>query len=228
MKKVVVISLGGSLIVPEKINHNFLNNFKKTISKHFKTHQFVLVCGGGFIARRYIEALVAEKKSKIEIAKTGILATRTNARFVMELFGKLANKNLPLSLIQIKNELQKSNVVICGALRYEKNATSDTTAAEVAHFLKTDFINMTDVEGLYSENPKTNPKAKFIPKISWKDFEKKALNLSYHAGQHFVLDQQAAVLIKKNKTRTYIIGQNLKNLSNLVTGKKFKGTIIEN
>ena len=30
-KEIVVISLGGSLIIPEEINTNVLNNFKKVI-----------------------------------------------------------------------------------------------------------------------------------------------------------------------------------------------------
>ena len=35
-KKILVISLGGSLIVPEDIDVSFLKNFKKVIEKHKK------------------------------------------------------------------------------------------------------------------------------------------------------------------------------------------------
>jgi len=50
----------------------------------------------------------------------------------------------------------------------------------------------------------------------------------FKPGQHFVLDQSAAKIIKKHKIPTYIIGQDLKQLSNILTNKKFKGTIIQN
>ena len=226
MKKTIVISLGGSLIIPEKINYQFLNKFKDVLRKHYKTYKFVLVCGGGTIARKYISVLKKENKSKKELSLAGIRPTRMNARFMMQFFGKESNDKLPGNMKEIKTNLSKNKVVICGALRYESNSTSDGTAAKIARYLKTDFINMTNVQGLYTENPKKNPKAKFIPKISWKDFEKMALKLKFKAGQNFVLDQQAATLIKKHKIKTYILGPNLKNLNNFLKGKKFIGTFI--
>ena len=63
-KKVIVLSLGGSLIVPEKSNFKFLDNFVKTLRKNYHKYKFVVVCGGGSIARKYIQALRKEGKSK--------------------------------------------------------------------------------------------------------------------------------------------------------------------
>ena len=226
MKKVIVISLGGSLIVPEKINFNFLDNFKKVLEKNFRNYKFVIVCGGGTIARKYISALEKEGKSKKELSIAGIRATRMNALFMMQFFGKVANESLPTNMNSVKSHLSKNQVILCGALRYTPKSTSDTTAAHLACFLNTEFINMTNVQGLYSDNPAKNPNAKFIPKITWKDFEEKALKIKYKAGQNFVLDQTAAVLIRKNKIKTYILGEDLRNLDNLLKNKKFTGTTI--
>ena len=227
MKKIIVISLGGSLIIPEKVDLKFLDNFKKTIRKNYNKYKFVIVCGGGTIARKYISALEREGSSKKELSLAGIRATRMNALFMMQFFGKKANYSLPSNMEEVKNHLPKNSIVICGALRYTKKSTSDTTAAHLANFLHTEFINLTNVQGLYSDNPKNNPKAEFIPEISWKDFEEKALKIKYKAGQNFVLDQSAATLIRKNKIKTYILGPNLKNLDNLLKNKKFLGTSIE-
>ncbi|MBS3088476.1 UMP kinase [Candidatus Pacearchaeota archaeon] len=228
MKKVIVLSLGGSLIIPEKSNFKFLDKFVKTLRKNYKTHKFVVVCGGGSIARKYIDALKKEGKSKKELSMAGIRATRTNAQFVMQLFGKSeSNDILPKNMQEIKSNLSKNNVVICGALRYTKDSTSDSTAAALAKYLNSDFINLTNVDGLYDKNPVTDPKAKFIPKESWKDFQKRASKIKFKAGQHFVLDQKAAQIISKHKITTYIIGPKLKNLNKALKGKKFKGTIIQ-
>lgn len=226
MKKTIVISLGGSLIVPKEMDFPFLNKFRKTLQSKYKTHKFVIVCGGGVIARKYISALKKQKKSKRELSLAGIRATRMNARFMMQLFGKEANSALPTSMKQIRNDLPKNPVVFCGALRYSPKSTSDGTAAKLAQYLKTDFINMTNVKGLFSANPKTNPKARFIPSISWKDFEARALKIKFKAGQSFVLDQSAAVIIRKQKIKTYILGSN-SALNNLLSNKKFTGTTIE-
>ncbi len=225
MKKVVVVSLGGSLIVPENINFHFLDNFKKTLERNYKNYKFVVVCGGGTIARKYIDALKKEGKSARELAEAGIRATRMNALFMTQFFGNDANEKLPLDMIEVKNMLLKNQLVICGALRYEDKSTSDSTAAKLAHFLKADFVNMTNVKGLYTDNPRKHPKAKFIPKISWKEFESIALKIKYHAGQNFVLDQNAATMIRKNKTKTYILGSNAE-LDKLLKSKKFVGTAI--
>ena len=80
---------------------------------------------------------------------------------------------------------------------------------------------------LYSKNPKEHKDAKFIPKITWKEFDKRANKTKFHPGQHFVLDQTASKTILKNKITTYITGKDLKQLDNLLSNKKFKGTIIQ-
>lgn len=220
----IVISLGGSLIIPDKIDVNFLRKFRRVIIKNTRKYKFVIVCGGGSIARKYISAL--KNKPLNEQALAGIRATRANARLMMQFFGKDANDELPLSMKGVKQNLRKNKFVICGALRFAPKSTTDGTAAKLADYLQTDFINITNVDGLYTSNPKKNKSAKFIERISWKDFESITKKIKFTAGQHFVLDHSAAEVITDNKIKTYILGKNLKNLDNLLNGKKFIGTII--
>ncbi|MFH1290046.1 MAG: UMP kinase [Nanoarchaeota archaeon] len=228
MKKVIVISLGGSLIVPKKMNPSFLIKFRNTLKKHYRTHKFVIVCGGGVIARKYILALREEGSPLKELAEAGIRATRMNAHFLMQMFNRSeANDTLPKNMREVKNDLAKNNAVICGALRFAPNSTSDGTAAKLANYLKSDFINMTNVAGLYNKNPTKHKNAKFIPVISWKDFNTMASKIKFKPGQNFVLDQNAAKLIKKHKIPTYLIGSS-KDLDNVLRGKRFKGTLISN
>lgn len=227
MKKVIVLSLGGSLIIPKEINHSFLKKFKKIMEKNYLKYKFIVVCGGGSIARKYISILKKNNRPKRELALAGIRATRMNAKILMQLFGKDANSKIPKSMKEVKAQLKKNKIVFCGALRYAEQETSDGTAAKLAKLLNSNFINITNVQGLYSSNPKKNKNAKFIPKISWKDFETRALRIRYQPGQHFVLDQNASTIIKKAKIKTTIIGENLSNLDKLLKNKKFKGTIIE-
>jgi len=224
--KTIVISLGGSLIVPDSIDINFLQNFKKIIKKHKNKYRFVIVTGGGSIARKYISALKKAGKSEYLQSMAGIGTTRMNARFLTYIFGKDANQGIPHDMKSVASLLKKNNPVFCGALRYAKNETSDATSAKLARFFNCEFINLTLVSGLHDKNPLKYKNAKFIPKISWKDFEK-MVPRKFKPGQHFVLDQKAAKIIKKYKIKTYILGRNLKNLDNLLSGKKFKGTIIE-
>ena len=227
VKKTIVLSLGGSLIIPDKVDYNFLEKFKKVLIKNSKKYKFIVVCGGGIVARNYISALKKDGKNEHELSLAGIRATRMNAQFMMQLFGKrYSNESLPVDMKHVVNDIKKKTAIFCGALRYSPNETSDGTAAKLANHLKTNFINLTNVQGLYSEDPRKNKNAKFIEYENWTNFEKRALKLKFHAGQHFVLDQKAARLIKKHKIRTYILGKDLSNLNKLLNNKKFVGTTI--
>ena len=133
---------------------------------------------------------------------------------------------IPHTMKTIRNYLKNRDIIFCGALEYKQNQTSDTTSAEVAAALKCKFINLTDVPGLYNKNPKKHRDARFIPEISWKDFDKMASKIKFEPGQHFVLDQTASKIIMKHRIKTYILGGDMSQLDNLLNGKKFKGTVI--
>jgi uridylate kinase len=225
-KKVIVLSLGGSLIIPNEIDSKFINKFKKIILQHTRKYKFIIVCGGGSIARKYISVLKdAGVDEKIQ-SLSGISATRMNARFMNYFFNEDSKQEIPHKMKVLQKYIKKKNVVFCGALEYKPNQTSDSTAAGIAKVFKTIFINLTDVTGLHDKNPKEHKNAKLIPEISWKDFYKMAHKNKYSPGQHFVLDQTASKVILKNKTPTYIIGKDLNQISNILNKKKFNGTVI--
>lgn len=225
-KKVIVLSLGGSLIIPDKINVKYLKEFKKVILKNKKNYKFIIVCGGGNIARKYISALKEARMNETFQSYAGISATRTNARFMSYFFNQDQNRGIPKKIKEVKRYLKKYDIVFCGALEYRPKQTSDSTTAEIASVFKCDFINLTNVKGLYEENPSENKNAKFISKISWEEFDKIANKTKFKPGQHFVLDQTASKTIKDNKINTYILGEDMKQLDNLLNEKKFIGTKI--
>jgi len=223
-QKLWVISLGGSRIVPNEVDEKFLKDFKKLILSH-PSQKFVVVTGGGSTARRYITALRDLGKGLKSQSLAGIAITRLHAGFMARFFGAPANEVLPKNMAKVKNLLRGNQVVFCGGLRYRKRNTSDGTAAKLAAYVKSPFINLTNVRGLYSADPNKNKKAKFIRKITWKDFDKVASKIKFKAGQHFVLDQSAAKVILKKRIPTYIVGS-LKAIDNILKGKKFEGTFV--
>jgi uridylate kinase len=209
------------------MNTPFLIDFREELRRHYAHYRFVVICGGGPIARKYMDALRSIHRSEYEQALAGIRATRMNARFLMQFFGKEANDKLPSTMQQVKNNLAKNNVVICGALRYEPDSTSDGTAARLAQYLKTSFINMTNTSGLYSADPKKNRDAKLIPHISWAKFEELVNKIKYIPGQHFVLDQKAAGIIGRRRISTHIVGPDCQQLARILHNKPYKGTLIQ-
>ncbi|GAH60729.1 unnamed protein product, partial [marine sediment metagenome] len=221
------LSLGGSLIIPDKVDIKYLKEFKKTILKNTKKYKFIIACGGGSVARKYISALKKSGKNEKFQSLSGISATRMNARFMNYFFGMEPEHGIPHTKSTLKKYLKKQNIVFCGALEYKPNQTSDSTAAQLARKYKTIFINLTNVKGLYDKNPKKYKNAKFIKEISWKDFDKKANESKHQPGQHFVLDQTASKIILEEKIPTYIIGDDMDQLDNILRGKDFKGTLIK-
>jgi uridylate kinase len=216
----IVISLGGSIIVPEKIDYKFLNEFKKVIKKNSQ-YRFIIVTGGGKTARTYIEAARKEKLTEEEASFLGILTTRLNANLVADLFNQQKVPETHTELYKMKDR-----VIVCGALSNKSGMTSDANAAEIARDLKAKcFINMTNVEGLYTEDPKKHKHATFIPYITFNDFHKKIQRIKFKAGQHFILDQKASTIIKQHKIKTIILQGN-PQLNNFLNNKKFIGTII--
>jgi uridylate kinase len=226
MKKVIVLSLGGSLIIPNDINVKYLKEFKRIILKNTDKYKFIVVCGGGSIARKYISALRETGMNENLQSYAGISATRTNARFMSYFFNQDQKRGIPHKMSELKNYLKKSDIIFCGALEYHPHQTSDSTSAEIAEAFKCDFINLTDVGGLYTKNPKEFKNAKLIPEISWEEFNKIANKIKFKPGQHFVLDQKASNIIMKSRITTYVLGEDMVHLDNLLNGKKFIGTKI--
>ena len=101
-KKVMVLSLGGSLIIPDNININYLKKFKKTILKNTKRYKFIIVCGGGNIARKYISALRDSGMNETLQSFAGISATRMNARFMSYFFKQNQEMGIPHKMPELK------------------------------------------------------------------------------------------------------------------------------
>jgi len=106
-KSVIVLSIGGSLIIPDKVNTKFLKKFKKIIQKHTKNYKFVIVCGGGSFARKYINSLSEIGANYKTQCLAGIAVTRTNARFLSYFFNKDSEKGIPHKIHEIKKILKK-------------------------------------------------------------------------------------------------------------------------
>ncbi|MDO8610910.1 MAG: UMP kinase, partial [bacterium] len=131
-KKIMVISLGGSLIIPNEINLKLLKEFKKTILSNSKKYKFIIVTGGGSIARKYIYALRnvggAEKLQSL----SGISATRMNARFMSYFFNQDQEEGIPDTLKSVEKYIKNKDIVFCGGLEYKPNQTSDATSVSLA------------------------------------------------------------------------------------------------
>lgn len=226
MSKTIIISLGGSLIVPEEVDVKFLKNFRSLILKQIKKDKrFIIVTGGGKTCRKYQTALSAIiKTNNITLDWLGIHATRFNAQLIRLMFGKLAHSKIaehPAKKVDFKEK------ILIGA-GWEPGWSTDLDAVELAktYGAKT-VINLSNIDFLYTKDPRKFKDAKKITEISW-DGLLKITGAKWIPGKNAPFDPVAAKFAKKNNLQVVIAnGKNLKNLENILENKKFIGTLIK-
>lgn len=216
----IVISLGGSIIIPKELDVIFLKKFSKLIKELKKKHKLSIVCGGGYTARLYTRKRKELGLTIDQAHKLGIFATHLNSKLVAELIGgKFSNKH-PEKIGRMRS------LIVSGG--YKVGWTTDTDAALIAKTMKADvLINLTNVKGVYTKDPNKYKNAEFIEKMSWEKFENMFGKKITGAGKHYVFDPVAGQICKKNKIKVIILGKDIKNLNDFIKNRNFVGTVIE-
>ena len=224
MAKTTIISLGGSIIFPDKIDIAFLKKFREIITAQIKKgSRFAIYAGGGKLARdcqTAVSEIVGYEQESMDCI--GIEATYLNALLLRIIFKKYAEDKI------IQNPTEKINlkkpILLCSG--WKPGWSTDYDAVLLAKNLGVNtLINITNVDYVYNKNPRKYKNAKPLNEIIWKGFRKLVGN-KWAPGLNMPFDPIAAKEAEKSKLRVIIIGNNLHNLGNLLNGKKFKGTVI--
>jgi uridylate kinase len=224
-KEILVISLGGSLIVPDKIDVTFLKGFKRLILKHTRTKQFYIITGGGSTARKYADA--AEKIGHISMDDRdwlGIHCTRLNGHLLRTIFRNHAYSRV----VKNPNKKIKTSKPIVIAAGYKPGCSSDLDAVQIAKRVgaKT-ILNLSNINYVYDKDPKKYKSARKIKKTTWKEF-RKIIPKKWKYGMHAPFDPVASRAAEKLKLNVVIMnGKKLKQVSNFLHKKQFVGTLIE-
>ena len=228
--KTIVISLGGSIIVPGDIQVEFLKKFKEFILKFLKKDfRFIIVTGGGSVARNYIKAAAEITKISNEDKDwLGIHATRINAHLIRTIFKKEAYPIvLDSPLKKINGDSGKYKLFIASGWR--PGWSSDYCAVLLADRFKADkIINASNIDYAYDSDPSTRlgASAKPIKEITWAKY-RKIISPKWTPGMKVPFDNVASKMAQKLRINVVITrGTDLKNLEKILTNKKFRGTII--
>ncbi|HIH96452.1 MAG TPA: UMP kinase [Thermoplasmata archaeon] len=223
----VVVSLGGSLVVPERVDEQFVQRAADLFREISKKTKIFLVVGGGRLARSYISLGRKMGASERELDEIGIKATRLNAQLVLSAVGKGAFPGIPKTTSFAVKKGEKYRIVVMGGT--EPGHSTDQVAAELASKVGADrLINATNVSGVYTKDPNKHPSAKLLEKISIDELTR-LVGGSYwtEAGKTGVLDPGACGLIQMHKLKTLILnGRDLNSLRGAIEGKNFIGTTV--
>lgn len=225
-KKHIIISLGGSLIVPNEIDTVFLKSFVDTIKSFTeKGFKFVIICGGGRTAREYIDGSKAvTRPMNDDLDWIGIASTRLNAELLRVLFGTLAHEKIILDPDIVP---QTDKPVMLGA-GWKPGNSSDLAAIHCAQSLGAKIvINLSNIDYAYDKDPNKFSDAKKIEQSSWADF-RAILPKVWEPGLSSPFDPIAAEKAESLNIEVIIMnGKNLANLESCLNGESFEGTIIK-
>lgn len=225
--KTLVISLGGSLIVPNEINIEFLSHFKLIIADFVrKGNRAIIICGGGNVARLYNTA--AKKmypgiRAK-DLDSMGIEVTHVNALLVRNIFGNLAETKI-LHNPTKKIDTKKRIIIGCG---WKPGCSTDKDAVMAAKTYGMDtMVNLSNITHIFDKNPKEFQDAKPYVKMTWKEL-RIIVGDVWMPGAHVPFDPEAVKLGQKWGLKLVVLnGKNLKNFYHFLNGEKYIGTTVE-
>ncbi len=233
--KNTVIKIGGSLLFTDdkEIDKKKIHNFCQIFKKMEYPGSIVIVCGGGKIAREYINAVRSFHGSEALCDTFGIYLSRLNSKLLISSFQDFAYPLVPKSIEELSIALLFGKIIVMGGLQPGQSTTS--VALEVAEFIKAnELVILTDVKGIYDKDPKKFEDAKLLKTLTYEKLQKLILNSSGDkqaaAGEYRIFDAVSLQILKRSNIDVRIMsGEDLKEFEKYWNGEEnISYTIITN
>lgn len=227
---VKVLSVGGSIVVPHEPDSVFLQKFANMIRvwlKNDKERKLILVVGGGGPARIYQKAYYdicgSSNTDSSHADWIGIMATRLNAQLLKAVFGDLCIEDVVYDPTQV-SEFRGSILVAAG---WKPGFSTDNDAVLLAQKFKAKtIINLSNIEKVYTDDPKKNPDAKPLDTVSWTEF-RKMVGDQWIPGKNTPFDPIASKAAHESGLSVICAGgKNIDNILSILDDKDFIGTKI--
>jgi uridylate kinase len=222
----VVVSIGGSILIPDNNDSNYIKELSALIRDVISEGiQLVIVCGGGKIARYYANTGRELGGNDFQLDELGIGATRLNAALLAISLGDISSTDIPLTAEDAASRSEHGRIVVMGGT--EPGHTTDAVAAMVAKALGAGrIVNATSVDAVYSEDPKKNPSAKRFSRLTIKELGDLVYK-EHGASRSGVFDPLGVRIAEENHIDIAIVdGRDLTELRNAILGNEIIGTHI--
>jgi uridylate kinase len=223
--KTVVISLGGSILIPA-LEKNKIKEYVPVLEEIAAHHRLFVVVGGGGEARRYITVardLGIDEGTSDEI---GILITRLNANLLIAALGDQAYPKVAENHAEAMKFGESKKIVVMGGIT--PGQTTDAVAAVLAERVGASvFINVTSVDGIYSADPKKDKKARRFESLTPGQLLDIVGKAGLGAGSNIVLDIVAARVVERSHIPLLVLdGRKPENLSRAILTGEYTGTVV--
>lgn len=224
MKK-LVLSLGGSVLIPTLEEHRLARY--ATVLKEIAVHaQVFVVVGGGGEARRYIAAARGVGCSEAAADEAGIAVTRLNAMLLAGALGEAACPLVARSQAEAMASASGGRIVLMGGVTPAQ--TTDAVAAVLAERCRADLmVNLTSVDGIYTADPKLDPSATRLARLTPERLLEIVGTGTLEAGANTVIDMVAAKVIQRSGIPLLVIdGRDPGNLLTALLGGTHGGSLV--
>ena len=200
----MVIKLSGSVFEPP-VDANLISSFCKTFKSITKDKvQPIIVAGGGSVARNYIKILRDLGSDETTQDEIGIAVSRLNAKIMIQGLKDKAFPTVPASMDELSMALCSKPIIVLGGL-YPGHSTNATAALVAEKSNACLFINATDVDGVYSDDPRINKKAKKFDQIDTKSLFDLISKSPMSAGAYDLMDPLSVKIIERSRIKTRVI-----------------------
>lgn len=222
----VVVSLGGSVLIPGEKDADHLSNLASLIKELSTEHRLLLVCGGGKIARYYINTGREVGATERDLDELGIMTTRINAKLVSLSLGEMAVDAIPSTVEEAEKASSEGKIVVMGGT--VPGHTTDAVSAMLAEKVgAARIVNGTSVDAAFTADPKIIKDAKRLHTITHEELNQLVSRGMHCAGPSHVFDPLGASIAARANIPIYIInGRNLDEMRAAIQGKKIKGTLV--
>ncbi len=226
--KRIIISLGGSLLVPNAIDTDFVANFKNFIVSYIeKGYSFILVTGGGRTARKYIDA-AAEVSDITDDDKDwlGIHATRMNGHFIRTVFREHAHPRINTNPHDLEDFYNAPEPILVAA-GWRPGRSTDFCAVLLGKYLDAKrIVNLSNIDYAYDKDPREFSDALKIERATWAEFREIVGNV-WNPGMSAPFDPIASKMAEEEEMEVAILnGSDLDNLGHYLDGGTFQGTVV--
>jgi uridylate kinase len=222
----VVVSLGGSVLVPGDDDARYLRDLAALLRDVSARVKLFVVTGGGRIARYYIETGRAFGIGERTLDEFGIAVTRLNARLLAAALAGRANREPAKTYAEAAKLARRYPIVIMAGTR--PGHTTDRVSASLARFVHAArIVNATSVAGVYTTDPRKDPKARLLERMSFRDLIDLAGKGHEAAGPSIVFDPVAARVVARDRTPLSVVhGRDPAALRSAILGEPFRGTLV--